>query len=961
MTQDEDKKNNADIYQNTLNLPQTEFPMKASLSVREPEMIKKWDGEQLYNLIQEKNKANKEFVMPDGPPYANGNIHIGHCLDKLLKDFAIKYRSMIGLKSAFIPGWDCHGLPIEHAVSKELGNKKREKTDAEFRGLCRAYAEKFVASQKEQFRRLGVLADWDHPYRTMDYTYEADVVRSLAKIYDNGFVYRGEKPVNWCWSDGTALAEAEVEYADRKDPSIYVKFEVVKGLQKLGNPENKTYVVIWTTTPWSLPANLAVSIHPDFEYGLFEVDGSGENAPGNLAENWIIALELEGVVETATGQTLTLLKKFKGKDIGFGEGSQIKFDDRGENISISVEGTEGLVYQHPFISSRQGPVILGDHVTLDAGTGAVHTAPAHGVEDYLVCKNYGIASLNPVDDWGKYSDLYPDMKGIRVFDANPKIIENLKLSKHLAAEVMINHSFPHCWRCHNPVIFRATSQWFISMDEAKSGESLRARALREIKYVKWIPAWGQNRITAMVENRPDWCISRQRLWGVPIPVYYCESCGQYETSGKLMNLVADRMEKEGLESWYSSEITDYQSDKKSCSKCGHDKFRRGKDILDVWFDSGVCHEAVQAKRYKDGVPADLYSEGSDQHRGWFQSSLMTSVAMNDKAPFKTVLTHGFVNDAQGRKMSKSLGNVVDPLKFIEKSGAEILRLWTSYEDYTNDLAAGQESFDRVTESYRRVRNTCRYILSNLSDFDPSKDTVEFEKLFPIDKWALSKLYDFMTTSKQAYEAYEYHKIYHALQNYCTVDLSATYLDILKDRLYTFKKTGPERRAAQTVIYQILRNLVGVMAPILSFLCEEVYASLPGEKAQSIFLTDFPVPLEQWKHAGIESEWAQVFEVRSFVQKHLEEARKEKLIGASLEAKVLLALSREDMQTIKKYENDLPSIFIVSQVVLSESAGTSVRIQKADGEKCVRCWNYSILTGAESRFPGVCPKCVKALA
>ncbi|MBK9292886.1 MAG: isoleucine--tRNA ligase [Oligoflexia bacterium] len=915
-------------YQNTLNLPKTDFPMKASLNQREPEQIKKWETDKTYELIQEKNKSKPIFAMPDGPPYANGNIHVGHCLNKILKDFAIKYRAISGNRAVFIPGWDCHGLPIEHAVSKELGPKRREMNDGEIREKCRSYATKYINQQREQFKRLGILADWYRPYTTMDSSYEAAMVKSLAKIYENGFIYRGEKPVHWCWSCGTALAEAEVEYENRKDPSIYVKFEIDQNSSEIPTTlkdefkNSKVFFVIWTTTPWTLPANLAVSVHKDFDYGLYETG----------SEKWIIATELKEAFEKDTNKTLKLIKKFKGKDL------------------------EKLKYSHPFVK-RTGVTLLGNHVTLDAGTGIVHTAPGHGAEDYTVCMQYGIKPFNPVDGWGKYTDLYADMKGVKVFDANPKVIELLKNSNHLIAVHDLDHSFPHCWRCHNPVIFRATSQWFISMDNNPKGDSLRKRALREIKNVKWIPSWGENRITAMVENRPDWCISRQRLWGVPIPVFYCDGCGKDYTSSELMQKVSQKIEKEGLEAWHKSEITDYENDPK-CKNCGKTKFTKGKDILDVWFDSGVCHEAVQAnhKAYP-GLqnPADLYLEGSDQHRGWFQSSLMTSVAMNNFAPFKTVITHGFVNDGQGRKMSKSLGNVLDPLKFIEKSGAEILRLWVAYVDYSDDVQAGQESFDRVTECYRRVRNTCRYILGNLYDFNPEKDAVGYEKLLEIDKWALTKLYDFIDLCKDSYEKYEYHKIYQALQNYCTVELSAIYLDVLKDRLYTFKASGLERRAAQTVIYEIIKNLMFTLSPILTFLSEEVYAQMPGKKEKSIFLCDFPKLPAQWNNLELKKEWEEVLKVRSVVQKKLEEARQAKLIGSSLEAKIKLELSSSDYDLIKKREADLCSLFIVSQVEFSKGKNTLAEVLKAEGEKCVRCWNFS------TDIKEVCPKCRKALS
>jgi isoleucyl-tRNA synthetase len=933
-------------YSATLCLPQTEFPMKAGLPVREPEQIKKWLSENTYSKIQDANQSKPIFAMPDGPPYANGNIHVGHALNKILKDIAVKYKAMSGFRAGFIPGWDCHGLPIEHAVAKELGNKRREKSDGEIRTLCRAYAQKYIDLQREQFKRLGILADWENPYKTMDFTYEASIIRSLAKIFEKGYAYRGEKPVHWCWSDGTALAEAEVEYANKKDPSIYVKFEVTRGLDKLGgNSGKKTFFVIWTTTPWTLPANLAISLNADYDYGLYEV--SDENG----SEQWILATALAESVEAIAGKSFKLLSTFKGADLG---GTK--------NLSLGSKDFDGMICQHPFMA-RESFVILGDHVTLDAGTGCVHTAPGHGQEDYIVGLKYGLKPFNPVDDWGKYTDKVADYKGVKVFDANPLIVQRLRDSGHLVKEIEINHSFPHCWRCHNPVIFRATAQWFIAMDEKPEGASfaIREKTLQEIKNVKWVPSWGENRITAMVENRPDWCISRQRLWGVPIPVFYCEKCGSSEASPQIMNKVADQVESRGLESWYEASPSEFFNSDYKC-KCGHQKLRKGSDILDVWFESGVCHTAVQERR--DGLtnPADLYLEGSDQHRGWFQSSLLTSVAIYGRAPFKTVITHGFVNDAQGRKMSKSLGNVIDPLKFIEKSGAEILRLWTAYEDYSNDLQAGQESFDRVSEGYRRVRNTCRYILGNLKDFSPEKNSVEYKSLLEIDQWALAKLNQFIETCVKAYESFEYHKIYHALTNYCTVDLSATYLDILKDRLYTFKADGVERRAAQTVIYQIISSMVSVLAPVLSFLSEEVYLNLPGEKKkESVFLTSIPKVRSEWINIELEEKWRKILELRGQVTKKIEQLRQDKVLGASLEAKVILKLAPDLFKLFQPMTSDLPMIFIVSQVELSEKAETEITIVKAEGIKCERCWNYSVDTGRVLKFPETCPKCVRALS
>jgi isoleucyl-tRNA synthetase len=921
-------------YLSTLNLPETSFPMKANLPVREPEQIKSWESKKTYEKIQDFNKSKPIFAMPDGPPYANGNIHVGHALNKILKDFIIKYKAMAGFRAVFIPGWDCHGLPIEHAVAKELGNKRREKSDEEIRTLCRAYATKYINLQKDQFKRLGILADWDHPYTTMDQPYEAAMIRSLADIVEAGYVYRGEKPVYWCWSDGTALAEAEVEYADRKDPSIYVKFEASTHLEKVGSPKEKTFFVIWTTTPWTLPANLAIALNKDFDYGMYLVDG----------ENWILAKDLAPSFFALTKKSGALKKTFKGSDLA--------------GTNLVGQGFNGMEATHPFIK-RASYVILGDHVTLEAGTGVVHTAPGHGQEDFVVGQKYGLKPYNPVDDWGKFTDQVPEYKGTRVLDANSLIIQRLKDSDHLILEQVIDHSFPHCWRCHNPVIFRATAQWFIAMDlEGKEGK-IRSSTLEQIKKVKWIPSWSENRITSMIENRPDWCISRQRLWGVPIPVFYCEKCGVAHAEPKTMRNVAKKVQKEGLESWYTSEITEFAGADVKCG-CGNKTFKRGKDILDVWFDSGTCPTAVQETR--DGLtnPADLYIEGSDQHRGWFQSCLLTSVSTRGVAPYKSVVTHGFVNDAQGRKMSKSLGNVVDPIKFMEKSGAEILRLWTAYEDYTNDLQAGQESFDRVSESYRRVRNTCRYILGNLNDFDPEKDSIEYNQLQDIDRWALSRLNRFIETSQSAYDSYEFHKIYHGAQNYCTVDLSAIYLDILKDRLYTGKKAGVSRRGAQTVIYQIIHNLILVMAPILSYLSEEVYGSLPKVKNESVFLNSFPKVRPEWERPELDTLWNAIFEGRSVVTKKLEEARKDKLIGSGLEAKVILTVPEKRRALFDEKAKELPFIFIVSQVELKTGSEFKAEVLKADGVKCERCWTYSLKTNANPKFPGVCEKCVEAL-
>jgi len=928
-------------YKSTLNLPETAFPMKANLPQREPEQIKTWDSQRVYQKMIERNQGKPTYAMPDGPPYANGNIHVGHCLNKILKDFVIKYKNMSGFQAVFIPGWDCHGLPIEHQVTKNLGSERKNKSDQEVRQMCRDYAEKYVGLQRDQFKRLGILGDWERPYKTLDPSYESANMVELSKIADKGNLYRGEKPVYWCSTCVTALAEAEVEYAEHKSPSIYVKFEMKPGQMdrfKL-SLRDKSYVMIWTTTPWTLPANLAISVHSDFEYGIYCVATASAQAGGpDTRENWIIAKDLKPAVEKATGRTFH-------KELAVVKGSEL----------------EGLVTKHPFVD-RDSPVILGEHVTLEAGTGAVHTAPGHGQEDYQIGLKYRLPVYNPVDDYGKFTDKVPEYQGKKVFETNPLIVQRLKETDHLAAVNQIQHSYPHCWRCKNPIIFRATPQWFIAMDGLNGSPKIRQAALEAIKKVKWVPSWGENRITAMVTNRPDWCISRQRLWGVPIPVLYCTSCNQAKADSRTMLRAAAIVDKKGLEGWYEADVKEISGGEK-CTKCGGTNYKKGRDILDVWFDSGVCYAAVQEKRKGLTVPADLYLEGSDQHRGWFQSSLLAAISARGISPFKTVVTHGFVNDGEGKKMSKSVGNVLDPHKVIATSGAEILRLWSAFEDYTTDLTAGQESFDRVTETYRRVRNTSRYMLGNLNDFAPSKDSVPYENLQEIDRWALTRLAHFIEECHQAYEAFEFHAIYQALQNYFTVDLSAVYLDVLKDRLYTFKKTSAERRSSQTVIHTILKTVTSVIAPIMSFLAEEVHQLLPEKGAESIFLNDYPQVDPKWKNQSLEKTWEKLLELRTLVLKPLEEARQGKMIGSGLEARVILEAGGEFAKLARQYEKFLDPLFIVSQVEFKETkeGPVKVSIEKAQGEKCVRCWHYSPDTGKNQRFPGVCPKCVTALS
>lgn len=915
-------------YKETINLPNTTFPMKGDLTVKEPQIIKSWNEKKIYSRMVENNSKLGVFTLPDGPPYANGDIHIGHVLNKSLKDFVIKYKNMSGYSAPFIPCFDCHGLPIEHKVTKNLGPKRKDYSAKDIRQMCRDEANKWIKIQSEQFERIGVLAEWEKPFKTIDPVYEAEEVRELARMYRRGVLYRGEKPVYWCWALQTALAEAEVEYHDHKSPSIYVKFYIKEGEKTpFGKFSKPAAFVIWTTTPWTLPANLAISLHPDFEYGAYDTG----------KEILILAKELQEAMSKDTELQLSTKNFVRGKEL------------------------EGIKTQHPFIK-RDSPIILGNHVTADAGTGAVHTAPGHGQIDYVVGLKYGLPVLSPVDDFGKYTDGFAEMKGTFIFDANPIIVEKLRASGNLLGYKDITHSYPHCWRSKTPLIFRATPQWFIRMDDENF--NVRKEALKAIKDVKFVPEWSVNRLTSMVEGRPDWCLSRQRMWGVPIPVFYCEKCKEAHFSAEMMDQVANSMEEAGgMEAYFEGKISDLVGDLK-CKKCGHGEFKKGLDILDVWFDSGVMHSALQRRTDQLKFPADIYLEGSDQHRGWFQTSLLTSVAAHGGSPFKALVTHGFVNDIQGKKMSKSQGNVVNPQDWIKKSGAEILRLFGAYEDYTQDLTCGEELFVRLLEAYRRFRNTMRFLLGNISDFDPNRDYIEYKKLMPLDRWAMGQLTELLKTCTAGYESYEFHKVYHGLNQFFTVDLSATYLDILKDRLYTWKKDGSERRSAQTVLYELTSHLIRIMAPITSFLSEESLQHMTswkgGDKPESIFLTEFPKVNSQWQDSSLHADFEEIVRVRGDVSKNLEELRKNKTIGASLEAKVTVTCDGKTKEVLEKYKEHLKEYFIVSKVNIA-SGTYGIQSAKADGEKCQRCWVYDTLTPANHKTPGICPKCVRALS
>ena len=907
-------------YKETLNLPKTDFPMKANLPQKEPEILKKWEDEKIYEKIIQKNKTRPPFIFHDGPPYANANIHIGTALNKILKDFVVKYKNMTGFQCEFIPGWDCHGLPIELQATKNIKNK--EATPLEIRAHCRAHAEKYMDIQRSQFKRLGVLGDWHHPYLTMSYDYEATIVRELATLAGKDLLYRGKKVIHWCAHCRTALAEAEIEYEEKSSPSIYVKFPLdeisYKALsQKF--PElslKKVFVLIWTTTPWTLPANLAIALHPEFSYVAFE-----ENS-----EVYIVAEVLLDSVKKECGLTSgKILCRFKAQNL------------------------KGFQCDHPFLP-KKSVILEGHHVTEDSGTGCVHTAPGHGEEDYFLGLKHHLPIFSPVNHRGQFTHEMPDYEGQFVFDTNPLIIERLKKADLLLKSTSITHSYPHCWRCKKPVLFRATKQWFVPMDK----QNLRKNALSWIDKVEFLPSWGKNRIRSMMETRPDWCLSRQRVWGVPIPALHCKKCLAVFIDEKFMRMIADYVEKEGSDFWFKTDLKTILPKHIACQSCGSQDFEKETDILDVWFDSGCSFSSVLGKR-KNIYTADLYLEGSDQHRGWFHTSLLISMATRNMAPYKTVLTHGFVVDQEGRKMSKSLGNVVEPEKIISQYGAEILRLWVASEDYRDDVHCSEPLINRITESYRKIRNTCKHMLGNLDDFDPKKDHVSYDKLLDIDQWALLKLHQLIDKITRAYDHYEFHTVFQLLNNFCVVELSSIYLDILKDRLYTFSAKGVERRAAQTVLYEILSSLTKLMAPILSFTAEEIFSYLyPQEK--SIYLTDFPKVNPKYLDSNLEKRWEKLLELRALVSKALEEARQKKLIGNALEAKVILHVTPEwwSIQSC-----DLSTFFIVSQVILNEVKNPPFKIEvtKASGQKCERCWIWSESVTTQQ---SICDKCKKQI-
>jgi isoleucyl-tRNA synthetase len=932
-------------YKDTLNLPQTDFPMKANLAQKEPFMLGFWEEKGVYAEILERNKTRPHYILHDGPPYANGHIHIGHALNKILKDIIVKYKSMKGFYAPYVPGWDCHGLPIELQVDKNLGDRKDKLDILEKRKLCKQYAAEFVDIQREEFKRLGVFGDWGKPYLTMSYEYEAAIVREFCTFVESGYVYKGKKPVHWCSSCVTALAEAEVEYGNKESPSVVVKFAVDEENRNAFFPDLKgknVFVLIWTTTPWTLPANLAIAFHPDFAYAAVE---QGE-------EVYIVAEGRVEALKEKIGLSGTILSRIQGKNL------------------------EGMQADHPFIK-RKSKAVLGEFVSLDEGTGIVHIAPGHGEDDYQIGLKYGLDIYAPVDRYGKFKfqgeEQTSPLQGQFVFKANAEIIAILKKNHALLKEEKITHSYPHCWRCKKPVIFRATEQWFVSMKK----NDLREKALSEIDKVSWVPKWGRERIHGMVSGRPDWCLSRQRSWGVPITILKCENCEEFVTDHDVLSGIVNLVEAHSADIWFMKKAEDFLPSGYRCKKCGSASFSQEMDILDVWFDSGVSHAAVLEKDSRLSWPADMYLEGSDQHRGWFQSSLLASVGTRGKAPYRTVLTHGFTVDGQGKKMSKSLGNVVAPQEVIKSNGAEILRLWVSAEDYRDDVRISKEILDRLTEAYRKIRNTCRFLLGNIYDFDGGDYR---NNLLEIDRWAMSRLQTFTKKVTSAYENYDFHEVFHNIYNFCIVDMSSFYLDVLKDRLYTFKSDSVERRAAQWVLYQILSAMTRLMAPVLSFTAEEVWQSLKQgtrgkgqtEQEPSVFFAAFPEVNDVFYDEAIEKKWAALFLLRSEVNKAIEIKRAEKFLGNSLEAKVLLRLPESYQFLQEGYDDFLPTFFIVSEAVITESAisdayksadveGLEVRVGKAAGTKCQRCWNWRESVGTFSDAPDVCGRCHAVIA
>lgn len=916
-------------YNSTLNLPKTDFPMRAGLPKSEPVTLKNWEEEKIYENLMEINEGKPLFVLHDGPPYANGNIHLGTALNKILKDFIVRYKNMSGFKAPYVPGWDTHGLPTELKARKKAGvGSSADISELELRKMCQEFVEGYIDDQRNQFKRLGVIGEWDNPYITLTHDFEAEQIRIFAEMACKGYIYKGLKPVYWCPECKTALAEAEIEYAEDPCHSIYVKFNVTDDLGKfsaMGIDPKKVYFVIWTTTTWTLPGNVAICVGPSFDYAVIKCGD----------EYYVMAEELyKSAMEDAEKTDYEVVATIKGSEL------------------------EYMKTAHPFMG-RESVVIVGDHVTLESGTGCVHTAPGHGVEDYDVCRNYPeIPIIVPVDENGVLTEEAGMFAGLKTADANKPIAEHLEKIGALFALKKIIHQYPHCWRCKNPVLFRATDQWFCSVDDFKDD------AVKAIDEVEWIPGWGKDRITSMVRERKDWCISRQRKWGVPIPIFYCEECGEPLVDKEAMLAVADLFGKEGSNAWFTHTAEEILPKGKKCSKCGCTSFTKEKDIMDVWFDSGSSHAAVLKNRPYLKWPADLYLEGADQYRGWFQSSLLTSVATMGTAPYKAVLTHGWVVDGKGRVMHKSLGNGIDPQEVIDQYGADVLRLWVASSDYHADIRISPDILKQLSEAYRKIRNTARYILGNLNGFNPDENMVSLDELMPIDKWALAKLNILIDKVKEAYDKYEFHIVYHAIHNFCVVDMSNFHLDVLKDRLYTEKSDSKARRAAQTSIYIILNAMTRMIAPILAYTSDEIWKYMPhssSEKAEHVIYNEMPEKVDITIDDDFMAFWDEIHELRDDVKKSLETFIKDKTIKSSLEAKVTLAASGDKLAFLKKAENELATAFIVSEVeIVENSSELEIKIEKAEGEKCERCWVISKTVGENSEHPTLCSRCCENL-
>ena len=952
-------------YGKTLNLPKTDFPMRANLTQKEVQILARWDGMRLYERVQKARAGKTQYILHDGPPYANGHIHIGTALNKILKDFIVKAKTMEGLAAPFIPGWDCHGLPIEHQVLKELGPRRHDMDKLEIRKRCRDYANRFIHIQREEFKRLGGLADWENPYLTMTYDYEASIIREFGKVVGAGGTYRAKKPVLWCPNDETALAEAEVEYEEHTSPSIYVKFPIKQavGSEQALSIQAGNFLLIWTTTPWTLPANQAIAVHPNEKYLRVEVRWKQNT------ETWIVAEKLYK----------TCMEKFGLRET----------DYRVIGTPLTGEQLKNNIYEHPFIQESPRYVVTADFVTMDQGTGCVHIAPGHGQEDYELSIKYPSFNLKviaPVDDQGRFTDEVgvPGISGKNVFKANEDIVHLLRERGALVHHETLTHAYPHCWRCKKPVIFRATEQWFISMEKNR----LRQRALEEIDRTTWIPAWGRDRINGMMESRPDWCISRQRIWGVPIIGFKCQKCNRIlyldnpTKHEELIKTIADQIEKEGgSDVWFSKLAEELLPEGTSCSACGGVQFEKENDILDVWFESGVSHAAVLKTRPDLHWPADLYLEGSDQHRGWFHSTLLASLQTDGRAPYKAVLTHGFVVDGSGKKMSKSAGNVIAPQEVIQQYGAEILRLWVAATDFREDIRISREIISHLVEAYRKIRNTCRFLLGNLNDFNPDRDPVPDDQLSEIDRFLLHRFQKLVSRVRKAYSEFEFHLVFHSINQFASVDLSALYLDVIKDRLYAEPATSQTRRAAQRVLHEVLIGLTQLMAPVMSFTAEEIWQHIPPSarpnalrQVESVHLLSFPEVNQRCLNEALAVRWERLLGVRAEVTRVLEKLRNQKKIGSSLDAEVSLYAKEGVLDFLRNHEQDLPPLLIVSDVHLllweeplpsEATVGQDIKelailAKPAEVQKCARCWRFRKDVGTNPNHPMLCGRCAEAV-